>query len=44
MNEADWSTLIELDPSLKQRFDEVTGKIEGVHGSLIEVERLQRKL
>lgn len=44
LNEADWGTLIEPDPLLKQRFDEVKSKIEGVQSSLIEVERLQRKL
>jgi hypothetical protein len=44
LNEADWGSLIEADPLLKQRFEEVASKIEGVQSSLIEVERLQRKL
>jgi hypothetical protein len=44
LNEADWGMLIEPDPYLKQRFEEVVSKIEGVQSSLIEVERLQRKL
>lgn len=44
MNEANWAELIEPDPDLAGRLDVVKGKIEGVLSSLMEVERLQRKL
>jgi hypothetical protein len=44
MNEANWADLIEPDPALSDRLDIVKGRIEGVLSSLMEVERLQRKL
>lgn len=44
MNEANWEELIEPDPSLKERLELVKIRIEGVQSSLLEVERLQRKL
>jgi hypothetical protein len=44
MNEANWDELIEPDPSLQDRLNVVRNRIEGVQSSLMEVERLQRKL
>lgn len=44
MNEANWDELIEPDPSLQERLETVQTRIEGVQSSLMEVERLQRKL
>jgi DNA-binding FrmR family transcriptional regulator len=36
--------LIEPDPTLQGRLNDVMKQIEAVQGSLFEVERLQRKL
>jgi hypothetical protein len=44
MNEANWAELIEPDPTLQGRLNDVMKQIEAVQGSLFEVERLQRKL
>jgi hypothetical protein len=44
MNEANWEELIEPDPSLQERLQIVKLRIDGVQSSLMEVERLQRKL
>lgn len=44
MNEANWAELIEPDPALADRLDKVKCQKEGVLSSLMEVERLQRKL
>jgi hypothetical protein len=44
MNEANWAEFVEPDPSLRERVDVVKSRIVGVQSSLMEVERLQRKM
>jgi hypothetical protein len=44
MNEANWAELVEPDPTLRDRVEVVKIRIVGVQSSLMEVERLQRKM
>ena len=43
-NEAKWEELIEPDLSIQERLQNIKVRIDGVQSSLMEVERLQRKL
>jgi hypothetical protein len=44
INDADWEKLVEPDPSVAERLEELKGQIAGLSDSLHEVERMQRKM
>jgi len=43
-NDTDWKTLVEPDPDVKDRLEELDGQIVGLRESLDEVQRIQRKI
>ena len=44
INDADWEKLVEPDPRVAERLDELKDQIKGLSDSLREVERMQRKM
>ena len=43
-NDTDWKTLVEPDPDVKDRLEELDGQIVGLRECLDEVQRIQRKI
>ena len=44
IGDADWEKLVEPDPDVRLRLDELKGQIAGLKDSLDEVQRMQRRL
>lgn len=44
LNNADWETLVQPDPAVRKRIDELIGQIKSIEDSLNDVETMYRRM